>query len=485
MKHCLTLIPLLALLLPYVSAQDYFTQPTEDPATHKWKVGEQPLPPLEEIIAMPAQELPVYGIYIWGSEYERTWREIKKMGVRSLRLAGPSYEANEALKIAARNDVEIMFTISNNLNSPEGRKKRKLPDFESEEAYLDEMRETIQAFFGKYGPGGSLYEGTGLACPIAAVEILNEPNYHYLIPDRQPRQEVEDEREAIYAKILPLAHETINSLPNPLPVVGFACGGGGATRADYRFVEGVYENAGDRISEDYEIFSTHPYTHGAPPEAYKIKPWGPVALGKNIIEMRKLLAKHGAANKPIWWTEVGYELTQEAGGKYPTEHKKVENLVDSEALHAAYIIRTYLWAMRLGVERVHVMHMHDTDNYNSGLVNRETLAWRPAAKAIQNITTLMPNPKLTGAVSDGKDGVYVYEFIADHKAKKKKKVIVAWSVLGPREIKIKDPEGNRYAVATDMVGNRKQIPYASDEAMHVEIGPYPIYLETVEQDTGW
>lgn len=478
MKKLLTL-PLLTLLLvtlfaTVLPADDFMEQVSEDPDAKHWQLGPKELPPLEAIVAKPAPTRPVYGIYLWGSEYERAWREIEKMGVRSLRLSGPSFEMDEALKIAARRDMEIMVTLSNNFNTPGWRNQRKLPEFESEQDYLETLVTTIEVFFQKYGPGGTLY-GDDLQCPIAAVEILNEPNYHYLIPDRQPREEVENEREALYAKILPLAHETISQLPNPLPVVGFACGGGGATRADYRFVEGVYENGGDDISQAYDLFSTHPYTHGAPPEAAKIKPWGPVAVSKNTVEMRKLLARHGAGDKPIWWTEVGYEMSQAAGGLFPTDQKKPDTLIESEDIHAAYIIRTYLLAMRLGIDRVHVMHLHDTDNYNSGLVDRATLKWRPAAHAIQNITTRMPNPKLVGAQADGPE-TFIYEFISDHSQGEQMKTIVAWNLLGPKTVAIDLPGRADTVSIFDMVGNQQTLSVTNGR-VNVEIGPYPVYIQ--------
>lgn len=470
----ITLLSLaIALLLSTAFADDYFDQPTPDPAAGEWEVGTPVLPPLNEITARAGQDRPVYGVYLWGGEYARTWQELKKMGVRSVRISGPSYEMNEALRIAAREDMEVMVTLSNNFNTPAWRSKRKLPDFESMDDYLATLRETITVFFAKYGPGGTLY-GDDLECPIVAVEILNEPNYQYLIPDRQPREEVENEREAAYAKILPVAYETIQTLPNPLPVVGFSCGGGGATRADYRFVQGVYQLTGNSLSDKYDIFSTHPYTHGAPPEAYKLKNWGPVAVGKNTVGIRKLLGTYGAGAKPIWWTEVGYEITQAAGGKFPTK-KARSTMLDSVDLQAAYNIRMYLLAMRVGVGRVHIMHMHDTDGYNGGLVDRATLEWRPAAHAIQNIAAQLPNPRLVGAQADGEDGLYVYEFIADHTAGARMNAIVAWNVAGPTTVDIKLPGNGGRVTVYDMVGNARKAQVRNGKVT-LEVGPYPVFI---------
>ncbi|WP_309380523.1 hypothetical protein [Cerasicoccus frondis] len=475
MKFSLIAPTLFVAGLSIAAPAHYFEQPTETPADREWQPAAPAFPPLEQITALPGQDRPVYGIYLWGSEYERAYEEINKMGVKSLRISGPAYESDEALKIAARNDVEVMYTVDNQCVWPEYRNKRKRPAFESDEAYIESIKKTYAAFLDKYGPNGTLYEGAGLKSPISAIEALNEPNYQYVIPDREPRAEVEAEREALYAKVLPAVAEVVRSHPNALPIVGFSCGGGGATHADYRFVKGVYRDGGDAaISASYDIFSTHPYTHGAPPEGAKIKKWGPVDVPKNTQSMRKLLEEHGGL-KPFWWTEVGYEISSEYGAQYPDKPKHQGTRMNPDE-HAAYVIRTYLMAMRQNVERVFIMHLHDTDTYNGGLITRAEFEWRPVAYAIQNITTQMPNPKLTGAQSDGEDNTFIYEFIADHKTSNATDTIVAWNVLGPKQVDIAVNTSGQVSIY-DLVGNEKQLPVKNGK-VSVEVGPYPIYIKT-------
>ncbi len=454
---------------------DYFTQPTEVPDQREWETGAQPLPPIADIVAKPAQPFPVYGIYLWGDEYQKAHAEIEKMGVRSIRLSGPTSEAEEALLIAAEKGVEVMFTVS---NATERERKKGVrwnrPAYESDEAYLEAMSESFNGFLDEYGPNGALYAGTGFESPIRAIEILNEPNYQYMIPDRMPREEVEAEREALYAKVLPMMSEIIYSHPNTLPIVGFSCGGGGATRADFRFVEGVYEKSEAGLHETYDIFSTHPYMKGAPPEAYKIKSWGPVAMSKNLAEMRAFLSEQGA-EKPVWFTEVGWEIGHEYGGRYDVPDKRKPEMLTPE-LHGAFVVRMYLWAMRLGVERVFIMHLHDTDNYNGGLMTRSSLKWRPAAFAIQNLIQRMPNPKLIAALSDGEGDSYIYEFISDYTQDSPNHVVVAWNVLGPTEVEI--PVSGTEIKIYDMVGNEKVLPVLEGK-VKVTIGPYPLYIDSV------
>ncbi|WP_309397047.1 hypothetical protein [Cerasicoccus maritimus] len=474
MKIPLITPTLLAASLAVAVPSDYFAQPTENPAKREWQPAEPAFPPLSTITALPCQDRPVYGIYLWGGEYERAYKEINKMGVKSLRIAGPAYESDEALIIAARNDVEVMYTVDNQCVWPQYREKRKRPAFESDEEYIASIKKTYAAFLDKYGPNGTLYEGTGLKSPISAIEALNEPNYQYVIPDREPRAEVEAEREALYAKVLPAVAEVVHSHPNALPIVGFSCGGGGATSADYRFVEGVYRDGGDAIAQTYDIFSTHPYTHGAPIEANKLKKWGAVNVAKNTMRMRELLESHGGL-KPIWWTEVGHEISSASGGRYKDEPKHTSIRVSDDE-NAAHVIRTYLMAIRLGVQRVFIMHLHDTDGYNGGFMARSDFEWRPVAYATKNITSLMPNPKLTGAQSDGQDNSFIYEFISDHKTGNKTNTVVAWNVLGPKQVEI-DVDASGQVSIYDLVGNEKRLPVKNGK-VSVEIGPYPIYIKT-------
>jgi hypothetical protein len=143
-------------------------------------------------------------------------------------------------------------------------------------------------------------------------------------------------------------------------------------------------------------------------------------------------------------------------------------------MQAAYIVRQYLWAMRLGVSRVHLMSLHDTDSFNSGILERGSLEWRPAAHAIQNLITRMPNPKLLGAISDGEGNTFAYRYNPDHTRPGAPDMIVAWNSVGPARLEI--PWSHSKATLFDMVGNsREVVPVAGK--LGLDVGPYPVFVQ--------
>jgi len=454
----------------YVDRSEYFTQVTDDAVGRVWKTGPQELPPIESIVSAPAGEYPVYGIYCWGGEFTRAHEEILKMGFRSARLSGPWNESEEALKIAAREGIDVLYTVVN-AQRRVAQRGWKRSDFESDEAYINDFLETTVEFLEKYGPDGSLFKGTELKSTVSVIEVLNEPNFHYMIPDREPVAEVFAERFSLYGRLLAKAIPVIREKAPSIKIAAFSAGGGGPIVADVPLVEAVTADFPD-IHQKYDIFTTHPYMQGAPPEVFKIKKWGPRAMSQNQVTLREIFAKGGAAEKPIWFSELGFPVYKATGGRFDMPVNSAVFRITPD-IQAAYIVRQYLWAMRLGVGRVHLMSLFDTDNFNSGILIREDLAWRPAAHAIKNLTTLLPNPKMLAAISDGENDTYIYRFHADHKDANSPEVVVAWNVNGPTSVEI--PSDAKSVTAFDLIGNEKSLPVA-DGKTSVTIGPFPIFL---------
>lgn len=451
----------------YTPQSEYFTQRKEEPEARKWKMDGQPLPPIGSIVARPQADRPVYGVYAWCSEYVLAREEIKKMGVRSIRLAGPWEEADTAMRAAAEDGVEVLYTIQGGRTPAEHRRNNRAA-FASDEEFIGRVAENVSQFVKRYGPAGSFTRETGLKSPLRVVEIWNEPNFQYMIPDRAPRTEVEAERTALYPKLLKAAYAAAKKADPEVVVAGFAAGG--ADAGDQRFIKAIHEQD-PGISASYDILTTHPYLQGAPPEASKIRRWGSYSIAEGLAPIRGYI---GSPAKPVWYSEIGWEIAQKHGGLYPVPDGNADGVVPPD-LHAAYIVRMYLWAMRLGVERVFIMHLHDTDGYNGGLIVRKTNQWRPAAYAIKNLTEQLPNPKMVEARLEGEGGTYAYVFQSDGSDPAKGKVIVAWNVPGPKRVEFA-VEGTG-ATLFDMVGNRKAAELKAGK-LQVEVGPYPLFIRS-------
>ena len=396
--------------------------------------------------------------------------EVSKVGIRSLRLSGPWDIAGPALDYAAQNDIQVLYTILGG-GDKNGFWKNRRQNMESDEALIEAFKENVESFVRKFGPGGSYFADKPYDSPVVLVEMWNEPNFHYLIPNSGDRKKDEPQREALYARLLQAGYDTVKSVNPDLDVGGFATGGSGA--GDMRFIEHVLrQNPG--IEQKFDVLTTHPYVMGAAPESQKYQPWGSYSVANNLKTIRTSMEASGIGDMPIWYTEFGWQISQEHGGLMADPPKRLDLMVTPD-LQAAYTVRGYLWTMRLGVERLFIMHMYDSDGFNGGFFERGTMEWRPLAHAVQNLIRLMPDPKLIGAQSDGQDNTYIYEFTADHFDPDSDKVIAVWNVVGPTEVVVDvgttEPEVTLY----DLVGNTMQTT-VHEGTITIEAGPYPVLI---------
>ena len=466
----ITMLFVLLLAVPLLAENAKpVVQPKDIPG--KFNITPQPFPPLAEIVEAPAQDKAVYGLYIWAEEYRILREEIRKIGWKQFRIAGPWDDLT--MRAVVEDDVEVMLTF--------GEKGRK--NFKSDEDFIATCMKSIDKLLTRYGPRGSFFkDNPGLPVrPITALEIWNEPNFQYMIPDRQPQAEVEREREALYAKLLPAAFKTIKAKWPEVRVVGFGAGGAGA--GDMRFIDNVTKKDPKQIPGSYNILSTHPYVSPVPPETDSVQAWGSYSITKSLAVIRGMIGK----SVPIWYTELGWDVSKADGGFYETSGGPKTN----PQLQAAYICRMYALAMRLGVARVHVMHAFDTDHCNFGFfMHNKTFgnilpdqkSWRPSAFAVQNMIKLMPFPKMAGVINDGQDNWYAWNFIADARIKVSAAPLVtmAYCVTGPKHVEMEwtAPAAN----CVDMLGSTRKInakPAGEGKwTLPVDIGPCPIYLTT-------
>ncbi len=454
----------------YTPREEFFTQYVDDPGIRDWKPDPQAKPPLADIMARPPEPVPVYGVYSWAEEFARAAGEVEKIGFKTMRISGPWENAGEALRLAAEQGIEVLYTIM----AAGGEKSfwsARRKNMETDEAFLASFTNNIIDFIKTFGPEGSYFADLPVKSPVKVIELFNEPNFHYLLPDTDNRKEDEAKREALYAQMITAGYDAVKAHAPDLKVAAFAAGGSGA--GDMRFIEHILrDNPG--IEKKMDIVTTHPYVMGAPPETQKYRPWGSYSIANNLNVIRGTLAEAGIPDIPIWYTELGWQFSVHHGGRHADNQNRISFLVEPN-LHAAYLVRNYLWAMRLGIGRVHVMHLYDTDGYNGGFLVRNSLEWRPATHAVQNLIDLMPNPKLIGAQSDGEDNNYIYAYDADLTTDDTEQIIAAWNVIGPTEAAIAVDGESATVRVIDLIGNKKTMP-VENGTVNLTIGPYPQFV---------
>lgn len=453
----------------YVPRTEFFTQREEDPESRDWVLQETNFPPIADMLARPAPAISPVGIYCWADEYEKAQAEIARMGVPSVRMAGPWADADPAMLAAAENGVEVFFTLQVGANMESYRQGRR-PNFESDAAFAQAFHDEVTAFLLRYGPGGSFAEEYGVPSPVVAIGIWNEPNFQYMIPNTGDQEADEAAREALYPHIVRAGFAAARATAPEVKVVGFSTGG--ADFADKRFIENIHR-AHPELPDHYDILATHPYNKGAPPEARKINFWGLYSIADGRAVIRDLFAELERPEPTVWYTELGWAVAQKHGGRFPATANRVRNIVTPD-LQAAYVIRAYLLAPRLGVDRIFIMNLHDTDGFNAGFMHRDTFAWRPVAHSTRHLLERLPRPRLAEAMHDGEDGLFAYRYKADVGRADAPDVWVLWNVMGPREIEIPWEGGS--ARVSDMIGNKRTIETAGG-VLPLTVGPYPIYVE--------
>jgi hypothetical protein len=408
-----------------------------------------PLPPLDGILSKAKNNPCIYGIYTWSGEYLKHRQDLKHVGWKSIRLGGPI--GGEIVNALVEDDIQVVHTVYT-----QAKKDANPADDQAFIAgYLKEQAEEVQKWAPRFKPH-HFY-----------IECWNEPNFQYLItPDKRPPAEQVADRVALYAKLLVAAHHQLEG--TGIPLVGF--GAGGAAAADVAFIDKVHQ-ADPAVARSYDILSTHPYSMF--PDAYENAPWGPWTAATSFKAIREIMAANGTSDKPVWYTEVGWQITQEEGGRYKiaedpltAERRRVTTL----QMQAAYTCRLYAMAQRFGVERVTNMFMTDTDNYNGGFFANDG-SWRPVAHAVQTMIRLMPAPKLVEAISDGKDGAYAYRFQPSENAASS--VLMLWNAHGVKTVAV--PVTGSHVKFVDMLGHEQDV-VPSNGKVSVETGPVPVYL---------
>lgn len=478
-----------------------------------WRYEQPAFPPAAEVIARPAPERPVYGLYCWASEYVEFNEQIHDIGWTNFRVSGPM--TDEGMAAYARDGVDVMATLSPRLY---GTFRPEAPmsiwvnraDFETDEAFIDYYVTGTRRWLERYGPGGLFFaEHPDLPYrPIKAIEVYNEPNFWYLDTSREEHRKgrgpltederlaIEARREALYARLLAETAEAIRKGWPEVKIVGFAAGG--SANADVRFIKNVHA-ASPATAGSYDVLSTHPYLpRPVAPEGVALRTWGQYSIWRGLSDIRGIMESYGTADRPIWYTELGWAINPRSGGAFeaairPADDGLANVMVDVKGIpadidprkwvdpltHAAYITRMYAMTVRMGVDRLFFMSIVDTDGFNSGFLNKDG-TYRPTAFAVRNMIDLMPNPKLAGVVSDGEQGVFAYRFQRDANNPALGEAVMAWSIeLQGRSLTLDTAvfgEGADRLTAVTMLGDQKEIPLTEDGFATIALGPCPVYF---------
>jgi lysophospholipase L1-like esterase len=439
-----------------------------------WEMVPQPLPVLP-----PPAEQPVYGLYCWADEFLKHRAFIREVGWKKFRLSGPIND--EVMKAYAEEGAEVMYTMASRRpfaspQFPMG-EWRNRKNYAADQAFIDDYLAEVTKVLERYAANGTFWKENP-AVPqnlLRFLEIYNEPNFWYLdtarddqanhFPPTDPvaRKAQEESRQKLYAKLLGAAYRHIKSRWPEVTVIGFAAGGG-SVGADVPFITAAH--ADPAVAGSYDVLSTHPYVRPAPPEGACVRPFGKFSMTDGWSKIRSV-----ANTKPIWWTELNWTIFPTTGGTYDeakTTGRKVERNTTPE-LQAAYTVRAYVRAMRLGVERLYFMSVVDTDNTNSGLLNNDGTK-RPSAHAVATLLRMLPRPKLVEALAETADGYYAYWFDSGKDAR----VLMVWNVAGPKTVTI--PWSAKLVRITDMVGAERTFP-VKEGVVHLRTGPCPVYLQ--------
>lgn len=405
----------------------------------------QPLPDLDAVLRKPRGEAPIYGIYSWGIDYPTYGHAIEEIGFKCLRTGGRPFTDAEFEPIA-RGGLNTLITVGSARGS-----------FDSDEAFVAGNIANALEKLRRYGPGGSFFADHPDVPynPIRYIEIFNEPNFGYMVPNQTDIHE----KARLYTLLQTSIYAPVKAAFPDVKVIGF--GAGGASAADVGFIR-LCCQMNPEIYRTMDILSTHPYVDPISPFAWM--GWLKYSIASGYAEIRRLLADGGVPDMPIWYTELGWFIRPDEGGSFPTCEKGNDRIEQ-----AAFNTQVYALGMRLGVERITTMYIMDTDNCNPGFVDRDGTL-RPSAYAVQNMIRLMPDPKLTGALLDGENNRYAYVF---ESAPGGEEVIMVFHANAPAEITI--PWGEANAEVTDMLGNTATIA-ARDGRLTLDAGPCPLYV---------
>ena len=370
---------------------------------------------LVKVGARSSRALTTSGLYSYPQDYLANRAQMRGLGAPTLRLANA--DMDDATWAAAQEDgYDTHLTLSTEDRA----------DFPDDASFIANHLAGIDTMLRRW--------------PFRWLEIFNEPNFS-MWWDAAP-----EDKQRLYGTLLVAAYRHVKANYPGTGVIGFAAGGSSAAAPG--FIRGVLE-AVPEAATSFDVLSMHPYIAPVAPEETKHEDWGSWNVASQVRDVRRL-----GVTKPIWFSEVGWEIGQSEGGAFARERTDV---VSAEQ-QAAYTARMFVLAMRLGVERVHHMYVIDTDNFNGGFFAPGGA--RPQARAMAFQQRVLDQPSAVRRLGDNHSDRHVYRIRTANGP-----VVMAWSDSGG------SVQVGRGAVVRDLYGNEVKVRRG-----RVRISTAPVYV---------
>ncbi len=350
----------------------------------------------EAIIARGRPEVPLYGLYTYAHEYSDNQDTVVRVGFTNARFGSdrsysPSYAqpgktlpiSEETMLQICESKISVMYTSGAGIfNKDDTSKTLYIPEKYGDKrteaelkvltnydvaTWLNNAIEKALNVLAAYGPNGSFFEAHPEAYynPIRYIEVFNEPNYQYLIPDGNGVNAYSELRYQLYSFLQMGTSMAIRKVyGDQVKIVGMSVGGG-AEPQGLNFVNKTlayhknedlntaFNNAinvdtltkyaketdegfnarkeavtklrgylglgdGDPVQIDMvgsmDIMSTHPYYDGKSPFAM-YGGGSTYSQAKFLKETRDAIVANAlpgyethAAEMPIWFTECGWQI---------------------------------------------------------------------------------------------------------------------------------------------------------------------------------
>jgi hypothetical protein len=407
--------------------------------------------------AAAGRELMKIGLY--------TWDEISDLSNQvewlNLTYARAGVMSDALMSFCVDHHIDVLLNVT-----PTGDRAAFGTEAEFVSAYLAQIDWTL----GRFGPRGTFWsDHPGVPYhPITQIEVCNEPNFGYGFS-------VGDAEVApLYARVLIASHGLIKATWPEVVVVGFAAGG--ASNAAPDFLSNTFAELQSAGQIDcFDVVSVHPYSSNKPPEQTIVEEWGSWSSRESIDTIRQVMQEFGVA-KPLWITEVGYQISHVDGGKFEVtiDNQQVTTETVTPMQQAAYTIRVNMAAARYDIPRVYHMFVLDSDDYNGGWFGpgpgHEP---RLVAVAMRQVIDLLAGATNLEMVLDGAQDKptdpFAYRFTTPRGT-----VLVAWcQVAATFELQL-DP-GTR-TVVTDMQGT--VLATTEDPSYDAALSEEPIFLHS-------